>query len=121
MDIKVKDINKLIVVGDRLLIKKRSMSDRTKSGLLLPPGVTEKEDIQSGYVILAGPGYPVPTAHDADENWKKEDEKTNYIPLQAKIGDLAVFLQKQAIEIEFNKEKFFIVPNSAVLLLYRED
>jgi len=71
--------------------------------------------------VLAGPGYPIPMPQEPDEEWKKDSEKQHYLPLQAKVGDLAVFLQKQAVEIEFNKEKFFIVPNSALLLLYRED
>jgi co-chaperonin GroES (HSP10) len=44
-----------------------------------------------------------------------------YIPLQAKEGDLAIFLRKEAFEIEFEKEKLLIVPHSAILLLIRED
>jgi chaperonin GroES len=43
--------------------------------------------------------------------------QVKYIPLQAKEGDLAIFLRKEAFEIEFEKEKLLIVPNSAVLLL----
>ena len=53
-------LRKIIVVGDRVLIKPKKMSDRTDSGLYLPPGVQEKEKVQSGYVMKAGPGYPIP-------------------------------------------------------------
>jgi len=121
MNIKLENIKKIIVVGDRVLIKKTKTSDRTKTGLLLPPGVAEKEDIQSGYVIKAGPGYPIPYQQEEDENWKANEGKVKYLPLQAKEGDLAVFLQNQAYEIELDKEKYYIVPNAAILLLYRDE
>jgi chaperonin GroES len=119
MLIRIENIQKLIVVGDRVLIKKPKNSERTKTGLLLPPGVSEKEDIQSGFIIKVGPGYPI--AQDEEENWKENENKVRYIPLQAREGDLAIYMQKQAIEIEFEKEKYFIVPNSAILMLYRDE
>jgi co-chaperonin GroES (HSP10) len=120
MDISFKNLDKLIVVGDRVLLKPKSLNDRTKSGLYLPPTVIEKEEIQSGYIIKSGPGYPIPSSED-DESWKKDKEKTKYIPLQAKEGDLALYLQKHAIEIEFDQEKYYLVPQSAILLLLRDD
>jgi len=49
-------LKKLIVIGDRLLIKPTQANERTASGLYLPPGVQEKEKVQQGYVIKAGPG-----------------------------------------------------------------
>ena len=49
-------LKKLIVVDDRVLIQPTKQSDKTESGLYLPPGVQEKEKIQSGYVIKVGPG-----------------------------------------------------------------
>ena len=120
MTIKIKNIEKFIVVGDRVLIRPEEDSSKTASGLYLPPGVSEKEKIQSGYIIKVGPGYP--TASNIDEEpWKESKEKVKYIPLQAKQGDLAIFLRKEAYEIEFEKEKLLIVPQSAVLLLLRYD
>jgi co-chaperonin GroES (HSP10) len=41
--------------------------------------------------------------------------------LQPKEGDQAVYMQNSAIEIEFNKEKYIVVPQSAILLLLRDD
>ena len=114
------DIEKFIVVGDRVLIKPKSSPERTKSGLYLPPGIHEKEKIHSGYVLKVGPGYPIPAINEADEPWKDREE-VKYVPLQPKIGDLAVFLQKSGWEIEFNKEKYIIVPHSAILLLIRDE
>jgi chaperonin GroES len=120
MDIKLKNIQKFIVVGDRILIRPEEDSNKTSSGLFLPPGVSEKEKIQSGYVIKVGPGYPT-ASNIEDEPWKETKEPVKYIPLQAKEGDLAIFLRKEAFEIEFEKEKFLIVPQSSVLLLIRND
>lgn len=120
LSIEGKDIEKFIVVGDRLLIKPKTPQERTKSGLFLPPGVQEKEKIQSGYVLKAGPGYPIPNISDTDEPWKNS-ENVKYIPLQAQVGDEVVYLQNAGFEIEFNKEKYVIVPHSSVLLIIRDE
>lgn len=114
------DLNKFILIGDRVLIKPKSASQRTKGGLYLPPGVEEKRKIQSGYVIKSGPGYPIPAPIEGDEPWKESKENLKYFPLQVSEGDLAVYLQDNAFEIEFDKEKYFIVPHSAILMLVRE-
>lgn len=115
--------SKLIVVGDRLLIKPLSLSKKTKGGLFLPPGYSEKEEIQSGYVIKVGPGYPVPAlGSDEQEPWKQDSGNVvKYIPLQAREGDLAIFMQKGAIEIVYNEEKLFVVPQNSVLLIERDE
>jgi len=114
-------LKNLIVVGDRLLIKPVSVS-KSGGGLFLPPGYKEKEEVRSGYVIKAGPGYPIPLpSDDMDEPWKKTDDKVKYIPLQAKEGDLAIFMQKGAVEIAFEGEKYFIVPQHSLLLLERDE
>lgn len=117
-------INKLIVVGDRVLIKPKSEAIKTRGGLLLPPGYKEKEEIQSGYVVKTGPGYPIPMpSDDMDEPWKhkSKEDTVNYIPLQAIVGDLAIFLKKGAVEIQYHNEKYFIVPQHSILLLERDD
>lgn len=120
MQVNIKNLQKFIVVGDRVLIKPQEDIDKTSSGLFLPPGVTEKEKIQSGYVIKVGPGYAT-AVQPEDEPWKSIEEKVKYIPLQAKEGDIAIFLRKEAYEIEFDKEKYLIVPHSAILLLIRNE
>ncbi|MEM9895822.1 MAG: co-chaperone GroES family protein [Bacteroidota bacterium] len=113
-------LTKLIVVGDRVLIKPRKESQKTESGIFLPPGVKEKEKVQSGYIVKIGPGYAIPSVAD-DEDWKPEEDKVKYIPLQAQEGDLAIFLHKAAFEVVYNREKYFIVPQSAILMLEREE
>jgi len=114
------DLEKFIVVGDRVLIKPKSPQEKTKTGLYLPPGVQEKEKIHSGYVLKVGPGYPIPAITEADEPWKDRSDDVKYVPLQPKTGDLAVYLQKSGYEIEFKNEKYVIVPHSAILLLIRD-
>jgi co-chaperonin GroES (HSP10) len=114
-------LKKLNVVGDRVLIRPAKESDRTESGLYLPPSVQEKEKIQRGYVIKVGPGYPLPLPADEDDVWKGKEEQVKYLPLQAQEGDMAIFLQKGAIEVMYENEKYYIVPQSSILMLEREE
>jgi chaperonin GroES len=114
-------LRKLIVVGDRVLIRPAKETDKTDSGLYLPPGVQEKEKIQKGFVIKVGPGYPLPMPTDDDELWKGKEDQVKYLPLQAQEGDLAIFLQKGAIEVMYESEKYFIVPQASILMLEREE
>lgn len=114
-------LKKLIVVGDRVLIQPFRQTEKTDSGLYLPPGVLEKEKIQSGYVIKVGPGYPLPLPADEDEMWKGKEDQVKYLPLQAQEGDLAIFLQRGAVEVIYEKEKYFIVPQASILMLEREE
>ena len=37
------DLSGIIVVGDRVLIKPKKLSNKSKGGLFLPPGYKEKE------------------------------------------------------------------------------
>jgi chaperonin GroES len=113
-------LKKLIIIGDRVLIRPTKPDERTQTGLYLPPGVQEKEKVQQGYVIKIGPGYAIPIPPE-DEPWKNQDEQVRYLPLQAKEGDLAIFLLSGATEIMYQNEKYFIVPQSAILMLEREE
>ena len=45
----IHSFDNLHVIGDRVLIKPLSESERTDSGLILPPGVREKEKIQHNH------------------------------------------------------------------------
>jgi chaperonin GroES len=123
---RIVESNKLehvIIVGDRVLIKPKSLKEQTKSGLYLPPGVQEKEKVQEGYIMKVGPGYPIAADYGIEEEvWNQDQqEDVRYIPLQAKAGDLAIYLQRDAIEIIYHQERYFIVPQSALLMLVRED
>jgi len=117
-----KDIDKFYMVGDKVLIKPKNPQNQTSTGLYLPPTVQQSEKIQSGYIIKAGPGYPLPALVDEAEVWKKKkDENVQYMPLQAHEGDLAVYLQNASFEIKFNNEVYMIVPHSAILMFIRDE
>lgn len=114
-------LKNIIIIADRVLIKPKREEERSRGGLYLPPGIQEKENIRSGYVMKTGPGYALPFPAEDDEPWKNTEEKTRYIPLQAKEGDLAIFLQRGAYEVMIDQEKYFIVPQANILLLERDE
>jgi co-chaperonin GroES (HSP10) len=111
---------KLIVIGDRVLIRPSKPDEKTESGLYLPPGVQEKEKVQQGIIIKTGPGFVIPLPVE-EEIWKSDEEKVKYVPLQAKEGDLAIFLLSGATEVVYEGFKYYIVPQSAILMLEREE
>mgnify|MGYP001110015349 CR=1 FL=1 len=111
----------MLVVGDRLLIQPGVGEERTETGLVLPATAVNEQQVRSGRVIKVGPGIAVPDPMDHDEPWKKQEPSARYVPLQAREGDMALFLKKASVEIEFEGKKYLIVPNSAVLLLVREE
>jgi chaperonin GroES len=121
LDIEKKELSKFIMVGDRVLIKPKTPQKQTRSGLYLPANIQEKEKVLSGYVVKVGPGYPIPAIAEADETWKSKNDDVKYVPLQPKEGDMAVYLQNSAIEIEFNGEKYVVVSHSAILFVVRDE
>ena len=121
LSLEQKDIHKFLMIGDKVLIKPKNPQSQTKPGLYLPPSVQEKEKIQVGYIIKVGPGYPLTAQNEEREVWEKKEEEVRYLPLQAQEGDLAVYLQNAAYEINFNEEKYLIVPHSAILMLVRDE
>ena len=110
----------IVVIGDRTLISVDTDKNRTESGLYLPQGLAEKERVQSGYVVKTGPGYIIPYT-DSSEPWRKSEADTKYIPLQVRAGDYAIFLRKDAVEIEYDEKKYLIVPQSGILAVVREE
>ncbi|MCH7676187.1 co-chaperone GroES [candidate division KSB1 bacterium] len=113
----------LIVVGDRILISPDDSKNRTEFGLYLPPGVKEKEKVRGGYVVKVGPGYPMPDPNSiSEEPWSSSPKQdTKYIPLQANVGDYAIYISTAGVEIEFERKHYVVVPQSAILVLMRDD
>jgi co-chaperonin GroES (HSP10) len=114
-----REFDKFLMIGEKVLVKPTNPQGKTKSGLLLPPSVQEGEKLQTGYVIKTGPGIPLPPQSDAGESWK-EKEEIDYIPLQAKSGDLAVYLQSAGYEVVINDEKYVILTHSSIMMLLRD-
>ena len=117
----IRSNKKIILVGDKILIEPEENQDRSPHGLYLPPGVREKEKVNGGFVVQTGPGYPVVNPNFIDqESWSTTPkDPVKYIPLQAEVGDYALFLRDQAIEIEFERKKLLIVPQAALLMIIR--
>lgn len=113
---------RLIVVGDRVLIQPEEGEDRTKVGLYLPATAVDNQAVQGGKVLATGPGQAVsaPTELDA-EPWKIGGGEARYVPLQARVGDYAIFFRKAAVEITFEGSRYLVVPQAAILTLVREE
>lgn len=111
----------VILVGDKVLIKQEDENGKTASGLYLPAGVAEKEAVASGHVVNIGPGYATSDGGDG-ESWSSSSARTEvkYLPLQAQKGDFALFLRRNAVEVEIDDNKYLIVPHGAILLLIRD-
>lgn len=111
----------LIVVGDRVLIVPDE-DTRTNSGLYLPQGVHESDGVRAGRVIATGPGVPLPSLHEPDdEPWKEAPRQDRYLPMQVKVGDYALFFKKAAVEVRYEGSNYLVVPQSAILIITRDD
>ena len=115
-------MSELIIIGDRVLIAPEEGEQETEAGLILPASVAERDRVGSGRVVRVGPGHAVPNPDYAEgEPWAAEKEAVRYLPLQARPGDFAFFLRKEAVEISYQGQRYFIVPHAAVLALVRPD
>jgi len=112
---------KLIVVGDRVLVRPEDGEERTGGGLYLPQTALSARQAQGGWVVSVGPGVPIPEPADLDDDIFDEHAEPRYMRLQAQEGDYVLFLKKAAIEITFEKKQYLIVPNAAILVLIREE
>jgi chaperonin GroES len=62
---------KLIVVGDRVLVKPEEGEERSKVGLYLPPTALDSQAVQGGKIMATGPGLPMPDPSEiSDEPWR---------------------------------------------------
>jgi len=113
---------KLVVVGDRVLIAPEDGEERTATGLLLPKSAIDSMAVQSGRVVGLGPGTPVGADSGEDEEpWKQRPREPRYFPMQARVGDVAIFFRRAAIEVTFEKKNYLVVPHQAILLLVRDE
>ena len=113
---------KLIVVGDRVLVKPEEGEERSKVGLYLPPTAVDSQAVQGGKIVATGPGLPMPDPSEmSDEPWRTGPREHRFVPMQAVIGDYALFFRKAAVEITFEGETYLVIPQGAILALVRGD
>ena len=117
----IRNDKELIVVGDRVLVKAEDGEERTKVGLYLPSTAIDSQAVQGGTIVATGPGQPMP-AFDAqgEEPWKEPAREVRFVPMQARLGDYALFFRKAAVEITFEGDRYLVVPQTAILALVRE-
>lgn len=112
---------RLIVVGDRVLVRAEDGEQRSRVGLYLPPSATDSLQVQGGDIVATGPGNPMPDFNDvSDEPWRQRHREARYVPMQARIGDYALFFRKASVEITFEDETYLVVPQHAILALVRD-
>ncbi len=114
---------RLFVVGDRVLVKLEDGEQRTKVGLYLPPTAIDNQAVQGGEIVSTGPGLALPDlAEQGEEPWRigGTHREARYVPMQARVGDYALFFRKAAVEITFENEQYLVVPQAAILALVRD-
>jgi chaperonin GroES len=112
----------LLVVGDRVLITPEDGDDRTRVGLYLPATAIDAQQVQTGLIVATGPGHPIADLSSLDEEpWKVDQRDGRSRGMQARVGDLAIFFRKAAVEITFEEKRYLVVPQAAILVLVRED
>ncbi len=110
----------LIVVGDRVLVALEEGEDRSKVGLYLPPSAVDNQAVQGGTILATGPGLPMPDLGEpSEEPWRVVSRETRFVPMQAKVGDYALFFRRAAVEITFDGDRYLVVPQTAILALVR--
>lgn len=115
-----KDRKHLIVVGDRVLISPEEGEDRSRVGLYLPASAVDAQAVQGGTVVATGPGTPISAPTElGDEPWKIGTGEPRFLPVQARVGDYAIFFRRAAVEITFEGTKYLVVPQAAILVLMR--
>ena len=106
------------------MIRPARGEERTEVGLYLPPTAVDQKAVQGGRILATGPGTPLAAPNSlGDEPWKISGAESNrqFIPMEARQGDYALFFRKAAVEISFKDEKYLVVPLAAILVLVRPD
>jgi chaperonin GroES len=111
---------RLIVVGDRVLIEPEAGEDRSRVGLYLPATAVDSQAVQAGTVVATGPGIPISAPTELDEEpWRIVPGEPRFLPVQAALGDYAIFFRRAAVEITYEDKKYLVVPQAAILVLLR--
>lgn len=112
---------RLIVVGDRALVEPEEGEERTRVGLYLPASAVDAQAVQGGRIVATGPGTPISAPTElGEEPWRIESGEPRFLPMQARVGDFAIFFRRASVEITFEERRYLVVPQAAILVLVRE-
>jgi chaperonin GroES len=91
--------DKLVPLGDRVVVKALDEEEITKGGILLPD--TAKEKPQRGEVMAVGPGK-------LSEDGKRQ-------PMEVKKGDKVIYAKYAGTEVKIEDEELLILRESDIL------
>ena len=95
---------KLIPLGDRLLVERIEVEEKTAGGIVLPD--TAKEKPIQGKVVAVGEG--------------RRSDEGKVIPLQVKKGDTILFGKYAGTEVKIDGEEYLIMREDDVLAILED-
>ncbi len=95
---------KLKPLGDRVLVKRLEMEEKTAGGIIIPD--TAKEKPQKGKVVAAGPG--------------KVDDDGKLVKMEVKKGDVVLFSKYAGTEIKIEGEEHLIMREDDILAVFEK-
>jgi chaperonin GroES len=114
-------LKKLIVVGDRVLIRPPKNLIKLIVVYICHLVYRRKKKFKKGMSLKLALAIRCLCQPMKMILWKGKEDQIKYLPLQAQEGDLAIFLQRGAIEVMYEGQKYFIVPQVSILMLEREE
>ena len=89
-------------LDDRIVVQPNEAEQTTASGLVIPD--TAKEKPQEGEVLAVGPG-------------RFNDNRTERVPLDVKVGDKVIFSKYGGTEVKYGGEEYLILSARDVLAI----
>jgi chaperonin GroES len=95
----MEDLMNIKPMGDRVVVKRVGMEEKTAGGIIIPDNAKEKP--MEGEVIAVGPG--------------KMDDRGIRIPLDVKVGDRVLLSKYAGTEIKFEGQELIIMREDDIL------
>lgn len=95
---------KLVPLGDRVVLRPREKEEVTKSGIVLPD--TAREKPQEADVVAVGPGRVL--------------DNGNRVAMELKVGQIVLFAKYAGTEFKLDEEEYLIVREPDVLAVVTE-
>lgn len=94
---------KLVPLGDKVVLKQKDATEKTKSGIILATAAQEKP--QEAIVVAVGPGGVI----DGKE-----------VTMQVKTGDQVIYSKYAGTDVKLGDEEYIIVKQSDIIALVEE-